>query len=150
MHDQKAQEDGSKRAVFADSAYRSHERESQLAGAGIASRICEKGKRNCSLTDAQKAMNRVKSKVRARVEYVFGAPAQMGGHIVRTIGFLRARFKIGMMNLLYNMVRLTQLHRRDRKVAPAVRHKAEKKAGRTRQNCRKNRLKSCRKNIESG
>lgn len=81
--DQQPQEDGSKRAVFADSAYRSRERESQLAHADIPSRICEKGTRHCPLTDAQKAMNKVKSKVRARVEHVFGAQAQMGGYIVR-------------------------------------------------------------------
>ena len=37
----------------------------------------------------------------------------MGGHWVRTIGLLRAKVKIGMMNLVYNMVRLAQLIRRD-------------------------------------
>ena len=115
--DQECQEDGNKRAVYADSAYRSKERESQLAHAGIPSAICEKGTSNCPLNDAQKEMNRTKSKVRARVEHVFGAQAQMGGHFVRTIGLLRARLKIGMMNLVYNMVRLTQLRRRNGKVA---------------------------------
>lgn len=119
--DQAAQADGSKRAVYADSAYRSQERESQLAAAGIASEICEKGVRDRPLTELQKAMNQVKSKVRSRVEHIFGAQAQMGGHIVRTIGYLRARVKIGMMNLAYNMVRLGQLHKRDRRGAPAVR-----------------------------
>jgi IS5 family transposase len=118
--DQKAQEDGSKRAVYADSAYRSQEREAQLASASIPSQICEKGTRNCLLTDSQKALNKAKSRVRARVEHVFGAQAQMGGHTVRTIGFLRARLKIGMMNLVYNMVRLTQLYKRDRRDAPAA------------------------------
>ncbi|MGA9667034.1 MAG: IS5/IS1182 family transposase, partial [Gallionella sp.] len=44
----------------------------------------------------------------------------MGGHIVRTIGLLRAQVKIGMMNLVYNMVRLGQLMRRDRKVASSM------------------------------
>ena len=48
------------------------------------------------------------------------AQAQMGGHIVRTIGLLRAQVKIGMMNLVYNMVRLGQLLRRDRRGASAV------------------------------
>jgi len=120
LPDQAAQEDGGKRAVYADSAYRSQEKEAQLAAAGIPSRICEKGVRDRPLTELQKAMNKAKSKVRARVEHVFGAQAQMGGHFVRTIGHLRARFKIGMMNLVYNMVRLGQLHKRDRRVAPAV------------------------------
>ena len=35
----------------------------------------------------------------------------MGGKIVRTIGLARARFKIGMMNLCYNIRRLVQLKR---------------------------------------
>jgi hypothetical protein len=35
----------------------------------------------------------------------------MGGKIVRTIGIARARFKIGMMNLGYNIRRLVQLGR---------------------------------------
>ena len=34
-----------------------------------------------------------------------------GGKIVRTIGLARARFKIGMMNLAYNIRRLVQLER---------------------------------------
>ena len=37
----------------------------------------------------------------------------MGGKIVRTIGIARARFKIGMMNLGYNIRRLVQLERAD-------------------------------------
>jgi IS5 family transposase len=118
--DEREQEDGSKRAVYADSAYRSEEKEGQLAAANIPSQICEKGTRNCPLTETQKTANRAKSKVRARVEHVFGAQAQMGGHIVRTIGAMRAWVKIGMMNLVYNMVRLGQLHKRDRKNAPAA------------------------------
>ena len=118
--DQDAQEDGSKRTVYADSAYRSQEKEEQLAAAEIPSQICEKGTRGCPLTDVQKATNRTKSKVRARVEHVFGAQAQMGGHFVRTIGVLRARVKIGLLNLVYNMMRMIQLQKRDRRGAPAM------------------------------
>ena len=118
--DQTVDEDGHKRALYADSAYRSQEKEAKLAADKITSRICEKGARNHPLTEEQKASNKEKSKVRARVEHVFGAQAQMGGHIVRTIGLVRAQVKIGMMNLVYNMVRLGQLLRRDRRGAPAV------------------------------
>ena len=39
----------------------------------------------------------------------------MGGHFVRTIGLARAKVKIGMMNLVYNMVRLVQLITLDKK-----------------------------------
>ncbi len=118
--DQTEDEDGNKRAVYADSAYRSKEKEEQLAAAKMPSQICEKGARNHPLTEEQKASNKQKSKVRSRVEHVFGAQAQRGGHIVRTIGLLRAKVKIGMMNLVYNMMRLGQLIRRDRRGAPAM------------------------------
>jgi hypothetical protein len=61
------------------------------------------------LTDAQKASNRKKSRVRARVEHVFGTQAAMDGHVIRTIGLQRATVKIGLLNLTYNMKRLVQL-----------------------------------------
>jgi IS5 family transposase len=97
---------GKKRAAYADSAYRSQEREQSLAQEGIESQIHEKGTRGHPLSEAQKASNRTKSKTRARVEHVFGTQHAMGGHIVRTIGLARAKVKIGMMNLVYNMKRL--------------------------------------------
>lgn len=118
--DQTTDEDGNKRAIYADSAYRSAEKEARLAADKITSRICEKGTRNHPLTDQQKAENREKSKVRARVEHVFGVQAHMGGHILRTMGLLCAEVKIGMMNLVYNMVRLGQLIKRDGRGAPAA------------------------------
>ena len=50
--------------------------------------------------------------MRARVEHVFGHQANaMGRKLVRTIGLVRARMKIGMQNLTYNMSRFTHLHR---------------------------------------
>ena len=109
------QADGTTRPVYADSAYRSQERETPLAKAELQSQICEKGSRGHPLTEAQKNNNRNKSKVRARVEHIFGAQNQMGGHLVRTIGIARATTKIGMMNLVYNMTRLIQLRKRDAK-----------------------------------
>ena len=118
--DKCADANGNKRPVYADSAYRSKEREADLAKQNITSQICEKGRRGHPLSEAQKAANHAKSKVRSRVEHVFGAQAQMGGHWVRTIGLLRAKIKIGMMNLVYNMVRLVQLTRRDGIGAPAI------------------------------
>lgn len=111
--DQTTDAEGEKRAVYADSAYRSQEREARLAAEGFESQIHEKGTRGHPLTDEQKAANRVKSKIRVRVEHVFAAQHAMGGHLVRTIGLARAKVKIGMMNLVYNMRRLVQLIRRD-------------------------------------
>ena len=118
--DKEADASGHKRPVYADSAYRSKEREADLAQQNITRQICEKGSRGHPLSCEQKADNHEKSKVRSRVEHVFGAQAQMGGHWVRTIGLLRAKIKIGMMNLVYNMMRLVQLTRRKGEVAPAI------------------------------
>jgi IS5 family transposase len=115
--DQTIDAEGNKRAVYADSAYRSEAQEQRLADAEIESQVCEKGTRGKPLTEAQKLSNRTKSKVRARVEHVFGAQAAMGGHVVRTIGLKRANVKIGLMNLVYNMRRLLQLIKRDANAA---------------------------------
>lgn len=61
------------------------------------------------LTEQAKGSNRTKSTVRVRVEYVFGAQANdMGGTLVRTIGLVWDKAKIGMKNLVYNMRRLAQ------------------------------------------
>ena len=111
--DQSTDDEGKKRAAYADSAYRSKEQEERLQANGIESQVCEKGTRGTPLSEEQKAANRVKSKTRSRVEHVFGAQAQMGGHLVRTIGMARARVKIAIMNLAYNMRRFVLLCRRE-------------------------------------
>ena len=98
--------------VWADSAYRSAEIEQRLKEKGYRSRIHRRAARNRPLSQTQEAANTVRSKVRARVEHVFGHQENsMGRKIVRTIGMARARFKIGMMNLGYNIRRLVQLER---------------------------------------
>ena len=115
--DQTIDPKGKKRPIYADSAYRSKDQEESLADNGFESQIHEKGNPCHPLTDEQKASNRIKSKTRARVEHVFGAQHAMGGLIIRTIGIARARAKIGMMNLVYNMRRMIQLIKRDAKAA---------------------------------
>ena len=68
--------------------------------------------RNRKLSEAQRAANTTRSKVRARVEHVFGDQKNgMGTGIVRTIGIIRARCKIEMTNLVYNMPRFVCLER---------------------------------------
>jgi IS5 family transposase len=98
--------------VWADAAYRSKEMEAKLRARNLRSHIHRKGKRGKPLTGQAKGSNRTKSTVRVRVEHVFGAQANdMGGTLVRTIGMVRAKAKIGMKNLVYNMRRLVQLRR---------------------------------------
>ena len=54
--------------------------------------------------------NKTRSKVRARVEHVFGAQSNdIGGTLVRSIGLMRAKARIGLKNLTYNMRRQVQL-----------------------------------------
>ena len=50
-----------------------------------------------------------KSKVRAAVEHVFAHEKGPMGLVVRTIGLARARVKIGLANLIYNMKRMVWL-----------------------------------------
>jgi transposase, IS5 family len=98
--------------VWADAAYRSAEIEKTLKARGLTSRIHRKGKRGKPMSERAKQGNRTKSSVRVRVEHVFGAQSNdMGGTIVKTIGLVRAKAKIGMKNLAYNIRRSGQLRR---------------------------------------
>ncbi len=64
------------------------------------------------LTEAEARANHRKSKVRARIEHVFGAQENApGGRLVRTIGIVRAKIKIGLQNFAYNIRRLVILER---------------------------------------
>lgn len=106
--------------VWADSAYRSEETEAVLEEAGYESHICEKGQAGQPLSAEQEANNRKRSKVRSRVEHVFGFQQNsMGGKLIRTIGLARAEVKIGLMNMTYNLMRYLQLAKR-RERAPAA------------------------------
>ena len=98
--------------VWADSAYRSAEIEATLKEKGLKSRIHRKGHRNKPLTEREVQGNKTRSKIRARVEHVFGAQSNdMGGTLVRSIGLTRAKARIGLKNLTYNMRRLVHLER---------------------------------------
>lgn len=94
------------RDIWADSAYRSEEIEAQLKAKRLRSKIHYKGSRNKALTAQQHTRNRGRSRIRARVEHVFGHQVTaMGGKLIRTIGLVRARAKIGLKNLTYNFQR---------------------------------------------
>jgi len=115
LHDSQAladvlDDDNTASDVWADSAYRSAEIERKLEARGLKSRIHRKAHRNRPLTKREKRGNRTRSKVRARVEHVFGAQTNdMGGTLVRAIGLARAKARIGLKNLAYNMRRAVQL-----------------------------------------
>jgi IS5 family transposase len=82
--------------VYADSAYVHHAE--ALRTRGYAPKLCEKGVRNRPLNDEQKASN--------RVEHIFGAmKSRARDEIMRCIGIARARYQIGMRNLVDNVSR---------------------------------------------
>ena len=89
--------DNTAASVWADSAYRPAEIEAKLAEKGLKSRIHRKGRRGRPLSEREHQGNRTRSKVRARVEHVFGAQCNdMGGTMVRSIGLVRAKARIGL------------------------------------------------------
>jgi IS5 family transposase len=90
--------------IYGDSAYTGEEVQKCMPKR-ILNRIHEKGYRNRPLTKTQKRNNTAKSRIRARVEHVFGSMNHYGGIFIRTIGKARADFQIGLMNLTYNISR---------------------------------------------
>jgi IS5 family transposase len=100
-----AERDGS---IHADSAYCG--REEELLKRKIEPHFNRRAYRNLPLTAADKTLNKKLSKVRARVEHVFGFQANsMGGGRLRTLDWERGCFQIGMGNLVYNLFRAGQL-----------------------------------------
>ena len=94
--------------AWLDAGYASEDHVARIKKAypGIILHICERAYKNKPLTDEQKESNRVKSKVRCRVEHVFGYITRfMGGIYIRTIGIERATREICGMNLAYNIKR---------------------------------------------
>jgi transposase, IS5 family len=96
--------------VYADSAYRSEKTLEELEELGFREHIQRKGQRGKPLTDWEKQGNRTRSKIRSRVEHVFGAQLQKAGDLIlRAIGLARAVVKIGLRNLAYNLQRFVTL-----------------------------------------
>ena len=100
----------SSRDVWADSAYRSENSLDYLSGEGYREHLQRKGCRHAKLTSWEIRGNYTRSKTRSRVEHVFGVQAQRAGNLlIRTIGFVRAKAKIGLRNLAYNLDRYAML-----------------------------------------
>lgn len=103
-------ENNSSRDLWADSAYRAAEILERLEECGLREHVQHKGYRGRPLSDWERRGNRTRARVRARVEHIFGAQLMRAGTLlVRTIGIARARAKIGLRNLAYNLQRFTTL-----------------------------------------
>ena len=97
--------------LYADSAYSGNPIADKLPKE-IKNQIHEKGYRNRPLSEEQKAENKRKSRIRARIEHVFGyMTGSLHGITVRSIGIARAKFNIGLTNLIYNLCRYEILTR---------------------------------------
>ena len=99
--------------VWADTAYRSAKNEAMLQARGLVSRIHRKKPPGRPMPRRTRRANAAKSAVRSAVEHVFAHQKGPMALVVRTIGLARARVKIGLVNLAYNMRRLVWLSRRD-------------------------------------
>ena len=94
--------------VYADSAYKGKEKHSE----DVEKVFCEKGYRGKPLTELQKLGNKIKSRIRARIEHIFGFMTNsMNALKIRCIGKQRADFNIGIANMVYNIYRLSTLRR---------------------------------------
>lgn len=99
--------------LYGDSAYRSAGTSERCALFGMKDRTHYKASRNRPLTAQQRAWNKVRAKVRARVEHVF---ARIGlfrhGKPLRCTGLARAKVCMGLINLVHNLRQLMTMHRR--------------------------------------
>lgn len=99
------------KVLYADSAY-SGKPIALALPESCENQICKKGYRNSPLTSEQKENNRRKSKIRCRIEHIFGfMTGAMHGITIRSIGITRAWFNIGITNLVYNFCRYGYLKR---------------------------------------
>ena len=98
------------RDVWADSAYRSEESLQELQEQGFREHLQRKGCRHKKLTAREQQGNRSRARVRSRIEHVFGVIAMRTGRtVMRGIGFIRIRAKIGLRNMAYNLTRYALL-----------------------------------------
>ena len=98
--------------LHADSAYTGPNQEEAISEYKMINKVHEKGRINKPMTEEQKSNNTIKSKVRARVEHVFGFMEQSMNYMyIWSIGMPRATATIGLINLTYNIFRYEQLSR---------------------------------------
>lgn len=105
--------DHTDKRLYADSAYISQDIENKIWLKGIKSFIHERAYRNKPLTFEQETKNTLKSKIRSRVEHIFGymTNSMNNGLNLKVIGKKRIDSTIALLNLTYNLFRYEQLVR---------------------------------------
>jgi IS5 family transposase len=94
--------------IYADKGYagKKIEEEIKKINENCVIQIHQKAYRNKPLSDKEKEENKVKTKIRSRVEHVFGHMKQsMNGLFIRCKGLARATTVIMLKNLAYNLQR---------------------------------------------
>lgn len=95
-----------------DSAYTGPACEAAFERKGVTGKVIERAYRNRLLTARQRKSNRAKSRVRIRVEHVFGTMRMcMRAAWNRCMGMKRNQGAVAMTNLVYNMIRFEQIER---------------------------------------
>ena len=102
--------------VWADTAYRSNRNEELMEKRGRKSMVHFRRKPGKDLTHQQKRANAARSKIRSKVEHVFAHQKSRTRLFIRSIGIDRARFRIGMANIVYNMQRMLWLEKQQAKM----------------------------------
>jgi transposase, IS5 family len=97
--------------VWADSAYRSQANEAFMERHGFRSQVHHRKPKGRPMPAHIRRGNASRSSVRAVIEHIFAHQKGPMALCIRTIGIARARVKIGLANLTYNIRRLV-LHER--------------------------------------
>jgi len=108
--EQLLRERGHESVLWADSAYLGRTMAGCLERFGVLANVCEKGTSVRPLDAQQKQTSRQKSRVRARVEHIFGRISQFGGNRFRRMGHRRCCFETALTNLTYNLDRFAMFH----------------------------------------
>jgi len=97
------------KAIIADSAYLSEKNDQIMLDHDVENFVMLKAHRNKPLTEEEQLSNKRVSRIRVRVEHVFGRMKLMGTDYFRRIGIRRARQHNALSNLTYNMDRFAFL-----------------------------------------
>ncbi|WP_424934476.1 IS5 family transposase [Amaricoccus macauensis] len=97
--------------VWADSAYRSRKNEAFMERHGFTSHVHRRKPKGKPMPAHIRRGNATRSKHRAPIEHVFAVQKQAMSLTIRTIGIARAKAKIGIANIVYNIRRLAQIQK---------------------------------------
>jgi IS5 family transposase len=110
VHDSQVVEElieGEEEVVYADKAYCSEAISRKLEERGIRNGIMEKGRRNKPLSEESKQRNKVISRIRHKVERVFGIMSlHLNRRVARYVGLLANRVHLFLTVFAYNLVKL--------------------------------------------